>query len=296
MACMSETYDFSYLIAKIRGAAFETAPFRHVHISDFFEPEHFEEIVSAPEISLPVVRNDTELLDALDAAGYEIIPFPGCVIDREEYIAWHEQGVESQRHSACEGFGMALRLARPASPILKAIRAHIESQPFNQAIADKLGVALGECRADTGLQKYLDGYEISPHPDIRKKAATFMVNINPAAGSEALDIHTHYMTFRPTYDYVNSFWRGNPELDRVHVPWSWAETIKTQTANNSLVMFSPSDDTLHAVKAKYDHLVTQRTQLYGNLWYKNVVAIKKVEWEDLDLATKAGVPKPRWRR
>jgi hypothetical protein len=38
---------------------------------------------------------------------------------------------------------------------------------------------------------------------------------------------------------------------------------------------------MHAVKANYNHLNGQRTQLYGNLWYKNVSTLDKLEWESL---------------
>lgn len=289
-------YDFSYLIEKISRAAPSAAPFNHVYIEDFFDEDHFAQMIAAPEIALPPMSDDAALIDGLEAAGYEVIAFPGCVVDREEYIAWHERGVEAKRHSACEGFGMALRLVRPRTPILEAVSAFLQGEAFNRALADKLGVPLEDCRIDGGIQKYLDGYEISPHPDIRKKAATFMVNINPADDCEALDIHTHYLKFHPSRAYVQTFWSGNPELDRAHVPWDWAETVKRQTRNNSIVMFSPSDDTLHAVKANYDHLRTQRTQLYGNLWYRSVTAKKKVEWEDLDLVSKGAVAQPRWGR
>ena len=65
------------------------------------------------------------------------------------------------------------------------------------------------------------------------------------------------------------------------MPWFCAETIKQQKKKNSIVVFSPSDDTLHGVKTNYDHLSTQRTQLYGNLWYKNSSTKHHLEWEDL---------------
>lgn len=32
-----------------------------------------------------------------------------------------------------------------------------------------------------------------------------------------------------------------------------------------MVAFAPGSDTLHTVRARYDHLVTQRTQFYANL-------------------------------
>ena len=143
------------------------------------------------------------------------------------------------------------------------------------------------CISDGGIQKYLDGYEISPHPDTRKKAATFMVNINPSIESEENNHHTHYLKLKRSYAYVDEFWGGNENIDRAWVPWTWAETIKQQRKNNSIVLFSPSNDTLHGVKASYNHLETQRTQLYGNLWYKESKVDKALEWEQLDLSSQA---------
>ena len=40
------------------------------------------------------------------------------------------------------------------------------------------------------------------------------------------------------------------------------ETVKKQCRNNSIVIFAPNDDTLHAVKADYNHLKYQRTALW----------------------------------
>ena len=41
------------------------------------------------------------------------------------------------------------------------------------------------------------------------------------------------------------------------------------------------------MKAKYDHLTTQRTQLYGNLWYREEKATASLEWDQLDLLSGA---------
>jgi len=140
----------------------------------------------------------------------------------------------------------------------------------------------------------LDGYEISPHPDVRKKAATFMVNINPSSESEKMNHHTHYLKFKESYAYVKQFWSGNRQIDRAWVPWSWTDTVKQQTKNNTIVLFSPSNDTLHGVKADYNHLSTQRTQLYGNLWYKTSSTTTRLKWENMDLVNpKKIVPVPR---
>lgn len=276
-------YDLSYLIEKIKKTDFQTDPFRHIYIENFFSEHHFHEIVQSAEIKSPESSNDVDLIDGLYNRGFQIINFPGCVTDKKKYIEWHEKRKISSFHSACEGFGMALRLNSLSTPILKAVNDFITGDDFNQAIAHKFGISLDNCNIDGGIQKYLDGYEISPHPDIRRKAATFMVNINPASNSEEMNHHTHYMRFHPSKMYIQQFWLGNPDIERAWVPWDWAISEKQQIKNNSIVLFSPSNDTLHGVKANYNHFISQRTQLYGNLWYKEEKALEKLEWEDLDL-------------
>jgi hypothetical protein len=122
---------------------------------------------------------------------------------------------------------------------------------------------------------------------VRRKALTFMVNINPSKNSEDINFHTHYMKVKPEYDYLLSFWKGNTRVEREWMPWSWAQTIFQQTKNNSIVLFSPAENTIHAVKADYNHLTTQRTQLYGNLWFKETKADLKLEWPNTDLLIRA---------
>jgi hypothetical protein len=140
---------------------------------------------------------------------------------------------------------------------------------------------------ETGLQKYLQGYEISPHPDIRKKALTYMLNVNPSTHSEELDIHTHYLTFKPQKRFISEFWHYNEDHDRCWVPWEWCDTFKRQCLNNSIVIFSPSWDTLHAVKLNYNHLETQRTQFYGNLWYNDSPPLRKPQYSDFIIKSSA---------
>jgi hypothetical protein len=106
-----------------------------------------------------------------------------------------------------------------------------------------------------------------------------MVNLNPDSRSETLQYHTHYMRLRDAYRYVQTYWESNQNKDRCWVPWDWCETRKIQSANNSIVIFSPSNDTIHGVKATYDHLASQRTQLYGNLWYHQSTIEGCPAWE-----------------
>ena len=275
---------FSYLLEKIYDASFYNDPFKHIYIENFFNDNDFKEIITSDEILTPIASSDTELIEGLKEKGYKVINFAGCITNQSQYIKWHSSKAKTSRiKSSCEGFGMVFRLYDIKSKILTELNKFLKSEDFNRSIAEKFEVDFEGSVVDGGIQKYLDGYEISPHPDIRRKAATFMVNINPSSESENMNHHTHYLKFKKSYDYVERFWSGNEKIDRAWVPWSWTETIKQQTKNNTIVIFSPSNDTMHAVKSDYNHLITQRTQLYGNIWYKNNLTESRLEWEDLDL-------------
>lgn len=277
---MTADNRFAYLAEKIRTAPFVQEPFKHIHLEDFFTQEDFDAIVTAQEIALPPVDSDGALFDMLYDNGYKMVDFPGCITDRQAYIDWHSGGKSARHiHTACEGFGVTVRLMDAQSPILQELIAFLSSDLFNRSVADKFGLDVDNCNLDNGIQKYLDGYEISPHPDIRRKAATFMVNINPHDNSEQLDHHTHYMRLKPGYEHVRQFWDSNEEVDRCWVPWDWCDDIKIQPTNNSIVLFAPANDTMHAVRARYDHLQSQRTQLYGNLWHKDVGDLPSRDWE-----------------
>lgn len=285
--------QFDYLIKKIKNAEVSTDPFDHIYIEDFFSDPHFQDITQSTEINLEPAANDDALFERLFEAGYKIIDFPGCVIDRDQYVKWHRQrAIDRTTNSACEGYGMTLRLTAPKTPIIAQLHDFLVGDAFQNALAEKFEIASEAVFADSGIQKYLDGYEISPHPDIRKKALTYMVNVNPHAGSDTLEHHTHYLRFREAYRYVQAFWEGNADQDRCWVPWDWCDTVKTQTKNNSIVIFSPGNNTMHGVKANYDHLAGQRTQLYGNLWYRETKVAGAPSWEDLSFSQRQPTTEP----
>lgn len=286
-------YDFQYLLEKIERSGFEEVPFRHIEINDFFSQDHFERITRSPEIKLEKATSSKELCDLLTSNGYAPIQFPGCTVSIDEYLDWEAGKQSFVNVDTCEGFGITFRLERSQSDIIEKLKAFLVSDPFSLALCRKFDIDLKMVFKDIGIQKYLNGYEISPHADIRKKALTFMVNINPLEKSETLDHHTHYLAFKDEKRYVQEFWRYNDNIDRAWVPWDWCRTVKQQTRNNSIVIFQPGHDTLHAVRAKYDHLETQRTQLYGNLWYGEEDAIhertlSQIPWQGLLIDESAG--------
>lgn len=280
-------HRFDYVLDKISSAPIETDPFEHIYVENLFSEEDFREIVTASEINLVQHKDDESLFDGLFANGYQIINFPGCITEKDTYIRWHKNRDRALvvNNDACEGFGITLRLMQAKTPVLLELREFINGKSLQQCLADKYGLSLEQCTYDCGIQKYLDGYEISPHPDIRRKALTYMVNINPGVNTEGRNHHTHYMRFTDSRKYVETFWQGNPKSDRCWVPWDWCTTAKEQRINNSLVIFQPANNTMHAVKASYDHLQGQRTQLYGNFWYKEIDCKGGPDWKQLSFQT-----------
>jgi hypothetical protein len=282
---------FIYLIEKIKKHPLQEEPFKHLEIEDFLDEQDFEEITSATDIKIKAQKNDLELFDELFNAGYKMVPFPGTITNHLQYVLSRQVKEPLPNKTTCESAGIVLRLTEPKSTVLTELKQFIESKPFNQALAEKFMLELDYCSVDTGVQKYLDGYEISPHPDLRKKALTYMVNINPSSKAEHSSHHTHYMSFKKERLYVRELWKNNTDVERCWIPWEWASSHKQQVKNNSITIFAPSFDTLHAVKAHYCHLEYQRTQIYGNLWHKEdsphySTPSRKLEWWDLDFNKK----------
>lgn len=279
---------YDYLIEKIQKAPFETRPFKHIYLEDFFSKSDFDEIINSNQISLAEQKNDYELHDELLRNGYEIISFPGTTSNFRDYARWHKKksnnSIIKHNKDIVSSLGIVYRLNKPGDKI-QSLFDFINSEEFNKALAHKFNINFTNCKVDNGIQKYLDGYEISPHPDIRRKALTFMININPNHYDQ--DYNTHYLEFKDEFKYVQNYWENNINSERCWVPWDWCITNKIQNINNSIVIFSPSNDTIHAVKADYNHLISQRTQLYGNLWYEKSLISNRPQWKDLQIKPSA---------
>ena len=275
-----------YILNKISSKKFENKPFKHLYIEDFFENNEFEKIINDAQINTKYSSDLNDLFKNLDENEFKEIVFPGCTVSRKHYASWiKNKNNKINSKDPVEGYGMVFRMFEYKSDILKEIKKIFESQIFKKTLAEKFDIDSKDLIFDWGIQKYLDGYEISPHPDIRKKALTFMININNEENSEKLNYHTKYLKLKDKYNYIQDIWNENKDIDRCWVPWNWAEEVKNQPKNNSIVIFSPSNDTWHAVKANYNHLKSQRTQIYGNLWYKDTNTIK-TNWKSYDVVSR----------
>tara|TARA_B100000123_G_scaffold165921_1_gene122816 strand:+ start:554 stop:1489 length:936 start_codon:yes stop_codon:yes gene_type:complete len=255
------------LLKKIKLAELNYEPFPFLIIYNFFDPEEFKKITLSESIIVEG-NSDEELIDNLSSKGWDPIKFPGCTENKSDYLNFRKTGqLGNITPEMCEGFGMAVRLNKKRNKFLEEYINFFNSSDFIDAIANKFNIERYENETiDSGLQKYLDGYEISPHPDIRKKLLTFMINVNTNSCSEDCIHHTHLLDLKQRYLNINNYWDQNPLSDRAWLPWDWCNTKFIHKQNNSLIAFPPCNLSLHAVKANYDHLKHQRTQFYGNLW------------------------------
>lgn len=272
---------FNYILDKIENAEFETNPFKFLYIENFLSDEHFDLITQNSQISFPEFQTIEELINHLSSNSYSPVPFPGCTTDVKEYINWYKTGkgsTPSHAQNLIEGFGIAYRMQKYQNETIEQLMQFLNSDEFVNTLKTKFDKK-GNVNIETAIQKYLTGYEISPHPDIRKKCLTYMLNINPDSKAHEYGLSTHFMKFKPEWKNVSEFWKENNDVDRCWVPWDWCDTVFEQKANNSITIFAPDNDTIHAVKLDYDVLKTQRTQIYGNLWHAKTNKLTKLNWQ-----------------
>ena len=282
--------DFSYIAEKIENAEFCYEPFKHIIIDDFFSGEHFSRIINSPQIRTPHFNANQDVIDGLLRLGYVPQPFPGCITDTKEYVEFadgkkkfNKNLIEGYGRDVIEGYGITMRMQDVRDAFLKSVIDYFNGQEFQHTIRKKFGIDEG-LSVETAIQKNLMHYEISPHCDTSRKALTYMINVYNVDDCADRQMHTHLLRFKPEYRYLYEIWKNN-DFDPVWVPWDWCETVKKTETNNSISIFKPSYDTLHAVQVKEEHFTHQRNQIYGNLWYPKCKKTKYKNWRSLDLVS-----------
>lgn len=220
-------------------------------------PEHIGLLLEDPQIHFKSCSDIHNLLSVLAEKNYTAFSGAGITKDQTKYVRMLEEGKGN--------LGMGFKLETPTSPLVQDLLSYFRSQEFHSCIRNKFSI-IRETKMYSDIRKYLSRYEISPHPDMREKAMTYLLNIN-SPKALGFDIHTKVMAFKREYNYKYLEWEKNASVQREWVPWEWCETYKTIKENNSIVLFSPNNRTLHGVKLDYPHLDFQRTQVYGNLIY-----------------------------
>lgn len=272
--------EFNYILENINKAEFKNEPFRHLEINNFLSEEHLNMILSDNQIHFNEVVSDDELIKELEERSYEIECFPGCTIDKNQYLDCLKKNKFPVDQKILEGFGLTYRLKKYNNPKLNELMVFLNSQQFQKALEKKFNLR-SPTTIISAIQKYLTKYEISPHPDIRQKALTYLLNINKDDDCENYPIHTHLLKYSDKYSGIYEFWEKNLKIDRCWVPWDWCNSITTLSKNNTMLIFAPSNDTLHAIKLDYDHKKFQRTQIYGNLMYTKASGCRAINYKNL---------------
>ena len=258
--------EYSYLAEKITEAQFVEYPFKHLWIEDFLSKSHLNEVLSDEQIHFEEQESTKLLIDKLVACEYKVQNFPGCTTDVKDYLHHYQNNSfpSGRKGTPIESYGITYRLANINNDKIRGLVEYMNSPEFKSTLENKFEIT-NKTRIDTAIQKNLSHYEISPHPDVREKELTYLLNINKNAKAATLPIHTHLLKFKDEWSFVKEYWANNIEKNTTWVPWSWCESCFETRKNNSIVIFKPNVDTLHAVRMIYDHTKFQRTQIYGNL-------------------------------
>ena len=286
--------EFKYLSEKILAAEFNILPFKHLLIEDFLSADHLTMLVGDAQIHFDETESTEDLIHQLNRKGYKIQPFPGCTSDIGEYLHYYNAGKfpSGRKGTPIESYGITYRLASHHNPNIAALVDYMNGPEFKTTLETKFGITK-RTNIITAIQKNLSYYEISPHPDVREKALTYLLNVNKDESIDNEAIHTRLCVFKEEWDFVKEYWKNNPHKNRCWVPWDWCETKFVTNKNNSIVLFAPALDTLHGVKMIYDHNKFQRTQLYGNLMGVEKIAPPMNYKELLTVAEKRQKKEPK---
>ena len=280
----NNTYDkFRYISEKILDSKIDDYPFKHVLIEDFLSEEHLDIVLNDSQVHFQEAKNTEEVMELLFKNHYEVQTFPGCVTNPMEYIERFNANDFPKgkgKDLPIEAFGMTFRLSKYNNPFIKELVDYMNGDEFKNALETKFDIKM-ETRIITAIQKNLSHYEISPHPDVREKGLTYLLNINKDSSIDVEHVHTHLLKLIIDWEFILEYWENNLSENRCWIPWDWCETHKVTNKNNSIVIFAPNNDTFHGIKLNYDHTKYQRTQLYGNLMGLQKV-IPQMSWRKLE--------------
>tara|TARA_B100000287_G_C20582278_1_gene760840 strand:- start:328 stop:1194 length:867 start_codon:yes stop_codon:yes gene_type:complete len=274
---------FRYISEKILDSNIEEYPFKHVVIDDLLSEEHLQIVLNDSQVHFDEVENTEELIKTLFRKNYAVQTFPGCITDPNEYTTRYNNNdfpIGKGKDLPIEAFGITFRLTRSDNTFIQELVDYMNGVEFKSALETKFDLKF-ETSIVTAIQKNLSHYEISPHPDVREKGLTYLLNINKDSSIDNEPVHTHLLKFKKDWEFIYDYWRTNLSENRCWVPWDWCDTAKITNKNNSIVIFSPDVDTLHGVKLNYDHTKFQRTQLYGNLMGIGKV-VPQMNWRKLE--------------
>lgn len=273
--------EFNYLSEKILTTEFSQEPFKHIIIEDFLSAEHLNKILNDPQIHWEETKTTEDLIGKLYQENYEVQKFPGCIQNPKEYVTRLKTNdfPTGRKGNPVESFGITFRIRQYKNNFTRSLIDYLNGNEFKQALETKFKIQ-NKNRIITAIQKNLSHYEISPHPDVREKELTYLLNINKDSSVDNEPVHTQLLSFKDEWKFIPEYWNTHLSENRCWIPWDWCDTKMITNKNNSIVLFKPDIDTLHGIKLKYNHNKFQRTQIYGNLMGVNGI-VPQMNWKKL---------------
>ncbi len=176
-SCIIQLNYFDYILDRIKDSEIIKDPFPHLEIENFLNEEDLEVILQDKQIHFDVVESDDKLFQTLINKKFKVQSFPGCTNSWDVYKSYLNKPYNDNYGNPVEGVGMAFRLTCYNNPFIKKLIHFMNGNKFKQVLEEKFQVT-EKTTVISAIQKYLNKYEISPHPDVRKKCLTYLVNIN----------------------------------------------------------------------------------------------------------------------
>lgn len=244
------------IIKKIEEAEIIVKPFPHIVISNFLEDDDLIDILD---------NIDIDNLNVIDKK-YKLVQYPGAKTTTEEL---------TKRPT---GVGLVYALKEEYSKNNIKLNTILDSDEFKQTLMKKLNIPTNIDGWNVyQINKDLNGYEISPHPDITGKVITYQLNLSNTDILNNFDLGTKFHIIKPEYlKYINEL---SKQRKRPWGKWEWFNEGKSiPYQKNTFMAFAPSDISYHSVKLEnYPQQKHQRTMLRGFIADSRLLKLKSKE-------------------
>lgn len=272
---MEHVHNFDYVLKKIENAPIITDPYPHIIISNFLSDNDYDNLLYSHHIDIydksclhiPKVNTYNELKSKLQYAGWEPISYPGAVSGK----------TGSDLLNRPTGKGLVYKLVDKKADGENGIRTYLDmfltrtdNTLNNTSVNTFINTLLNKFKYANNIgwnvyeyNKDLNGYEISPHPDVSGKLVTYQLNLAPDNLLAEYNLATRLLKLRP--EYTDEIEKLAKTRARPWGLWEWFdETSSVPFIGNTFFAFPPTNDTYHAVKLEeYPEKIQQRTMIRG---------------------------------
>lgn len=230
-----------YLLNKINNVNVIQEPFPHIIISNFFNDDDLNNILNNININ--------KLSDI--NSKYEKTYYPGAINKKINLL---------KRPS---GKGLVYSLKRNILQNNSSLIYFLDSDKLKEVLFNKFNKKNIDGWNVYQINKDLNGYEISPHPDVTGKVITYQINLTNTNYLNNYNLSTKLHKIKP--EYKNKIEELKKKETRPWGKWEWFdEGIHIPYIKNTFFAFAPSDNTYHSVKLEnYPQDNFQRTMLRG---------------------------------